>query len=224
MGARDILWAVVLAAELAAALLCLWRRTGGGRLSELLQPTLSATLCFAVLSDIAVAVGYSLILKGAPKPFCGVARAWYHAEGVLVLGWPALLSLAVQNAFARGEKARIGFSAIVSGAWIGISVGLALTYPSDRFFVQRALLFSELVAVVLAWAAIWQGWSRDWSRSTVHVCLVVLLCFESVVLLLGPFSHDVFRDWGLLARVPYGCAFLGVAGLLMRERMGGDYG
>lgn len=215
MTAGAFLWGAVVAAEVVALTLCLvnprTRRSG-----------LAALLMFAIASDVVTAAGKALLFTDPEHPvkvaidtFGWPARAWYHVETFLVLGWPALLSLTVRRAFVF-PGSHPGPSAAVIGMWLGMSGGLVLVFPQTGAFTHRVFLGVELLSVAFAWLAVWQGWGRAWSRSATHMALVWMLCFETVVLLLGPFSHDLYRDWALLARVPYMLSFGTASWILAR--------
>ncbi len=210
-----ILWWAVIAAEFGAVAFSL-------AMPRIRRSDLTALLIFALTSDILTQIGKSLLFTAAQHPVEAAilthgwpARVWYHVETTLMLAWPALLSLAVRRAFVfPGSHPAPATAAI--GAWIGMSIGLVIIFPTSSEFTQRVFIAVEALSVALAWLAVWQGWPRAWSRSVVHIALLVMLCFETVVLLLGPFSHDLYRDWNL-ARVPYLLSFAGVAVLLARD-------
>jgi hypothetical protein len=170
-------------------------------------------LAFALASDLAILAGRELVLAGAPRPFAGLARAWYHLETALVLGWPCALALTTWRSFVWGRGVAW---ALPWGAWIGCSLMLAVEHPIPGARVAIVLHLVEALGVLVAWRAIWRGWPRAWGAE--HRALVVLVAVETVVLILGPFGRDLYRDWPLLARLPYAAGFTACAAVLRRAR------
>lgn len=70
---------------------------------------------------------------------------------------------------------------------------------------------AEMAAVAACAWAIVAGWRRPWGQRQVIVGLLVAV--EGTLALLGPWAHDVFRDWQRLSRVPYLLGFGVVVGL-----------
>jgi hypothetical protein len=166
-------------------------------------------LAFALASDIAVAAGRALLLDDAPRPFAGLARAWYHVETALILGWPSALAIVTWRSFVWGRGSAW---ALPWGAWIGCSMMFVYEHPVERGVGAFVFLLVEALGVAVAWRAIWRGWSRAWGAE--HRALVVLVAVETVVLILGPFGRDLYRDWPLLGRLPYTAGFTACAAVL----------
>jgi hypothetical protein len=228
-----VLLAACLAAELAALVMALrpvFRGQNGtqGRVvardsdgaarlaaeifSKLFLSPLALLLAFALASDLAILAGRELLLVDAPRPFVGLARAWYHLETALVIGWPCALALTTWRLFVWGRGVAW---ALPWGAWIGCSLMLAVEHPMPPGWTAHVLHAVELLGVVVAWRAIWRGWPRSWGAD--HRALVVLVAVETVVLILGPFGRDLYRDWPLLARLPYAAGFTACAVVLGRR-------
>lgn len=197
-----ILWCACVAAE-GLALALSWR------LARRAPHGPVVSLCaFAVVADLWIQLAHVLVLADAPRPFAGGARALYHVETALVLGWPALLAATCWRAFGRTvpvlssrlRDGRRGATDYIAGAWLGLVVGLAVVYPIGRARTQLVLHVAELAAVAVATLAVVAGWRRPWGR--VHVALILLVAVETTVALVGPFMRDVFVDWRL-AQVSY---------------------
>lgn len=210
MTAGAWLWCACLLAELGA-LVAAVRAHRLGRV----QLPIVYLLALAFDGDLAIALGRAVLLDDAPRPFVGLARGWYHVETALVLAWPCGLALACVRVFGWGERGwwRGRSVATVAGFWAGGAVALAGLHPLPRGAVAAAILAVELVAVVVAAVAVARGWRRPWGLE--HAALVVLVAIELVIVLLGPFAHDLFRDWPILARLPYALGFGAVAAVLL---------
>jgi hypothetical protein len=170
-------------------------------------------LAFALVSDLAILAGRELLLATSPRPFAGLARAWYHLETALVLGWPCALALTTWRLFVWGRGVAW---ALPWGAWIGCTLMLAVEHPMPPGWTAHVLHVVEGLGVAVAWRAIWRGWPRAWGAE--HRALVVLVAVETVVLILGPFGRDLYRDWPLLARLPYAAGFTACAVVLRIKR------
>lgn len=215
------LWAACVAAEALALGLAV---RGAGMLNRVAcaqrKPTISlavrlanplvALLAFALLSDLAIAVGRELLLVGAPRPLAGLARGWYHVETLLVIAWPLGLAAACARAFTlRPRRWHLG---LLGCAAVALWAPLVLEHPVPRRAIAGVLLLGELAGVVVAGVAIAGGWRLRWRAP--QVALVALVAIELVVLLLGPFAHDVFRSWPVLARGLYTVGFGAAAAVL----------
>lgn len=212
MTASAWLWCACGAAELGA-LVAAVRAHRLGRV----QLALVYLLAFAFDGDLVIALGRELLLDAAPRPFVGLARAWYHLETLLVIGWPCGLALTCVRVFGTGGRAwwRGVLPAAVAGAAGSAMVHVVALHPVPRGQAAAVLLAVELVGVVVAWLAVARGWALAWRAE--HRALVVLVAIETVVLILGPFGHDVFTSWATLARVPYAMGFTVCAVVLARQ-------
>lgn len=156
----------------------------------------------AVVSDLAAKALQVAFLAGAPRPLAGVARAAYFAELSLSAAWPCLLSFAAARLFLR-HRARA--ACVPVGAWLGFMAASVLFFPLKR---QATSLALELAMLLWAGVCAVTGWGGAWR--SVHGVLLFLLGTEVVVVLLGPYAGDIYRDWNV-ARVIYTAAFVGVA-------------
>lgn len=176
--------------------------------------TVTALLAYALAADVAM-LGIEACLAGAPRPFAGLARALYHLHAALFLGWPASLTAATWRTFgastwdkATGRRLAPAGAAVVPwlvGVYLGAVVGLAALHPLGRARTAAVLHACELVAVLACVAGIVAGWRRPWGQRQIVVGLLVAI--EGTLAMLGPWAHDVFRDWPRLARLPYALAF-----------------
>lgn len=225
------LWCAVIAAEgaaLAMAVRCTPGRAGSwgwtlvGKLTRPASHPVVALLAFALVSDLVTAAGGVLLLDGAPRPFVGLARGWYHVETALVLGWPCALALTAWRLFTwapRGWHLEPA-PAAAWGSWLGVSLGLVLAHPLGRVRTAACLLVGELVSLAVVWLAVARGWRRPWTLP--HVAVLVLAGVETSVALLGPWVRNPFADWHL-ARISYLLGFSVVALLhvqKVRDRAG----
>ena len=225
------LWCAVIAAEVAALAGVAFGSPGRASFrpltitSKILAPSRypSVTLiAFALGSDLLVAGGRALLLDGAPRPFVGLARGWYHVETALVLGWPCALALAAWRLFTWAPRGwwKEAPPAVAWGSWLGVSVGLVLAHPLGRVRTAACLLVVEFVALAVVWLAVARGWRRPWTLP--HVAVLVLAGVETSVALIGPWVRNPFADWHL-ARVSYLLGFSVVALLhvqKVRDRAG----
>jgi hypothetical protein len=210
-----VLLALCFAAEIAALVMALRSEAATVR-RALDRPdgkTMPILLAFALASDLAILAGRELLLADAPRPFAGFARAWYHLETALVIGWPCALALTTWRLFVWGKGVAW---ALPWGAWIGCTLMLAVEHPMPPGWTAHVFHVVEALGVVVAWRAIWRGWPRSWGAE--HRALVVLVAVETVVLILGPFGRDLYRDWPLLARLPYAAGFTACAAVLRISR------
>lgn len=203
-----VLWCVGIAAEAAAL---------AGAVRTLRRTPVVALLAFGLASDVLASAGGRWLLDGASRPFAGLARGWYHVETALVLGWPVALATAAWCVLVLPSR---WYSepapALAWGAGLGGLVLLVSAHPAPRGLVATVLLAVEAVSVAVAWLAVARGWRRPWGAA--QMALVLLIPVETVVLILGPFGRDVFRDWPTLARIPYAVGFASVAAVLWRAR------
>ncbi len=212
MTAGTWLWCACVAVELAATCAAVWSASNPPlRYLKRERATLPLLLAFAVVSDVAIEVGRRVLLNGSPRPFSGLPRAWYHVESTLILAWPAALAMAAQKTFSlqtHGWWIRPAPS-VAWGMLGGLSVACAVAHPIGGNAFQYVLLAQEAACLLAAWLAVPMGWGRQWHAH--HASIVVLICFETVVLVFGPFSGELYGDWPILARVPYIIGFGAVA-------------
>lgn len=169
-------------------------------------------LGFALASDLVIAGGRALLLDGAPRPFVGGARAWWHVETLLVIAWPLALAGAAWETF-RLRPRPVRWPLVMLGAWaLVLWAPLVLAHPVRRGAVAGVLLVGELAGIAAGAVAVGRGWRYPWGPA--HAVLVVLLSIELVIAVLGPFTHDVFRSWAVLGRAPYVVGFAVVAVVL----------
>lgn len=171
-----------------------------------------------------------LHLGTAPRPFSGTARALYHAHTALLLGWPAALVAASWAAFdgpvaetfeervARWRRRREKRPAplrpwqLIGAVWASWVATMVALHPMTRVDTARCLRLAQAVGLVAcAWALV-RFWRRTWTREA--VCVGVLVAVEVALAFLGPWAHDVFRDWPRLARLPYAIGFAAVGVLV----------
>jgi len=160
---------------------------------------------FAFASDLAAKALQVAFLAGAPRPFAGVARGAYHMEVAISVAWPCLLAYTAARLFLRE---RVHAACVPVGAWLGVVVSHVAHFPMKRAGMARVFLAVELAMLLWAGACVAVGWRSAWR--SVHGVLLFLLGTELVVVLLGPYASDVFRDWNV-ARVIYMAAFVGLA-------------
>lgn len=212
MNAGTWLWFACVAAEVGATIAAVrsakaLRRVGRD------GATLPILLAFAVASDVAIEAGRRYLLNDSPRPFAGLARAWYHVESTLVLAWPAALAMTAQKSFSlqtRGWWIRPAPS-VAWGMLGGLSVACVVAHPIGGSAFAYVLLAQETACIFAAWMAVPIGWERPWQVH--HASVIVLICFESIVLAFGPFSGELYGDWPILARVPYIIGFCAIAAL-----------
>lgn len=179
---------------------------GGARV---FRAPLVLLLAFALASDLVIAGGRELLLVGAPRPFVGVARAWWHVETLLVIAWPLVLAGAAWETFPLRPRP-VRWPLVMLAAWaLALWTPLVLAHPVRRSAVAGVLLVGELAGIAAGAVAVARGWRFPWGPA--HAALVVLLSIELVIAVLGPFAHDVFRSWPVLARAPYAVGFAVVA-------------
>lgn len=182
--------------------------------------TVSALLAYALAADVAM-LGIEAWLAAAPRPLAGAARALYHLHVALFLGWPASLVAGTWRTFGAaswdretGRRLAGPGAAVVpwlAGVYLGAVVGLAALHPLGRARTAGVLHACELAAVLACAWAIVAGWRRPWGQRQIVVGLLVAI--EGTLALLGPWAHDVFRDWPRLARLPYLLGFSAVVAL-----------
>ena len=121
-----------------------------------------------------------------------------------------------------GTRALQSTRFLLATVYLAALAVLVVGHPLGEARTRRVLLAVELVALVVAGAAIAAGWRRavagraTWTRS--HGALLVLAPVELAVAVIGPFARpDVFRAWNV-ARGQYLIAFVLVAALLAWPR------
>ncbi len=159
---------------------------------------------FAVVSDLASKALQVALLSGAPRPFAGLARLAFDNVTMLGAAWPLALALLAGHLFWRRRMA----TAAPIGAALGVAVSLALLSPLSGERTQALLLRVEGGALVWAFACAVAGWGSGWRA--VHGVALFLFGTELVVVCLGPFATNIFRDWNV-ARVLYTVAFFGLS-------------
>lgn len=212
-GRDDLIWACGVAAEAFLAGTA-WR----------------AALCVRGHRPVAVAVTYGLVadlamrflqvawLEGAPRPFAGPARLAYHAEVALMVGWPCALALLAASIFRPGRPGAVftGWapSWVPVGAWLGLVPGHILTFPLGGKRTAKLFFWVEIVALALAAFSVIRSWRTPWGRQ--HGAALFLLGTELVVVLLGPYISNIYRDWNL-AKLLYTASFLTLAVWYLRR-------
>ncbi len=231
MTAPDALWWAVVAAEACALFGAVsvdgtFAATNPVAAAPSVNRPLVALLAYALAADVAMAV-LERHLAGAPRPFVGSARALYHLHTALVLGWPAALTAATWAAFdgprtetieervARVRRQRAQRRRppkpwqIVAVVWASWAASMAALHPLPRASTALCLRLEQAVGLVACVAAVVRFWRRRWTRAAIAVG--VLVAVELALAFLGPWAHDVFRDWPRLARLPYALGFGAVA-------------
>lgn len=147
-------------------------------------------------------------LRVALERYGWPARAGYHLETALFLGWPALLCAIAWSVFALLARARRARD-LIFAAWLGAVVALVALFPLPVGWTKPTLHALEGLAVVAALAAVPGAWRRRWSSA--HVALLLLVAIELTVATIGPFVRDPYRNWHL-ARLGYVIGFAALAG------------
>lgn len=241
------LWWAVVAAEACALVGAVGMSSDFSPSSERTKPeatagALVALLAYALAADVAMAA-IEARLAGQARPFVGTARALYHVHTALVLGWPAALAAATWATFAPARAlSRRALAAVlralppesirhpspprpkleawqlVGAVWASWAASMAGLHPMTRLDTARCLRLAQAAGIVACVVAIVRAWRQPWSRAAVAVGLLVAV--EVALALLGPWAHDVFRDWPRLARVPYVLGFVGVGAVVWTGRRG----
>ena len=102
------------------------------------RPVVQALVAFLfadVLRKVAcVFLGH---LAGDTRPYIGAARAVYHAQELLFVGWGAVLCALVVATFGEGSRRRLGLGAI-GVAMLAVEAGLLVSYPLHRGVSREA--------------------------------------------------------------------------------------
>lgn len=202
MGCRkdDLIWACgILAMVILAG--AAWR--AAGRVAS--HRPVALAVSYGLGADLARRFLQIAFLAGAPRPFTGAARLLYHVDFTLMVGWPCALTLLTAAVFRPRSALATG---VPLGTWFGLLAAHALVYPLGERQTQRVFFLVELLMLASAALTVAGTWSRRW-RSP-HGAVLFLLGTELVVVLLGPFVGNVFRDWRI-AVVLYGSAFLALS-------------
>lgn len=210
MSLGAALWVACVAAEVAALAAAV---RAAGDVRRALRSPVVLLLAFALASDVVIAGGRELLLVGAPRPFTGVARAWWHVETLFVMAWPLGLAGAAWEVFPLRPRP-FRWPLVMLALWaLALWAPLVLAHPVRRDAVAGVLLVGELAGIAAGAVAVASGWRFPWGPP--HAALVVLLSIELVIAILGPFARDVFRSWPVLARAPYAVGFGVVAVVLV---------
>lgn len=196
----DLTWIAGMCAE-GMALLC---AAVASRVDPRHRP-IALLFAFAFASDVIAKAAQIAFLSGAPLPFTGAARAAYHVEVALSIAWPCVLALLAARTF---QRLRPRATCIPVGAWLGVGVAHALLFPMSEEQTSRLFLGVEAAMLLLAASCVVAGWRSTWR--SVHGVVLFLLGVELVVVVLGPFATNIFRDWAV-ARIIYTTAFTGLA-------------
>jgi hypothetical protein len=175
---------------------------------------------FAIVNDTAIEALHRFLFTDPDHPlrvavalYGWPARAAYHVETALVLGWPLLLAGCAWRTFAGLRSRRV--TDALAGAWLGGAIGLAAIWPLPIGQTAPTLHAFHLGAALVAMAAIPAGWGREWQGA--HAVFVVLVPVELAVAAVGPFVRDPYANWHL-ARLAQLVGFTAAA-LLQRRRL-----
>lgn len=118
----------------AAAAGSAWARAAPGRRLPYLPAArkLWAFLAASLAADGARALLQGLVLARHPRPFVGWARAAFHAEQSLFIGWPFGLAALLAVLFRRPDAREWPRLATYSTAWATTCALLASRYPELR--------------------------------------------------------------------------------------------
>jgi hypothetical protein len=94
-----------------------------------------------------------------------------------------------------------------------MNAALVARYPFTEEVGQRALLVNEGIALGLAALAIWRSWGRMALGPPQHAARM-LVGVELVVVTVGPFRLNIYRDWDL-ARFAYTLGFAALAAVTL---------
>ncbi len=234
-----ILWASCCGAEGLALFLAL--------LAARRLPTLRilAALCaFALVADLTIGfhdietgrgwgIAHIPAMYQGPWPFRGWTRAAYHLATALTLGWPALVAASAWRTFGapRVQPRTLVVSApspvpsfAIVGAWLALSIILAISYPLPRDLTAPTLHGWEGLCVVVAIVAVVRAWLRERTQwAGAHFPVGLLVVVELAIVTVGPFAAgDPFGDWSATATPAYLCSFLLLSaylvGCLWRDR------
>lgn len=227
-----VLWLALVAVEVAAVGLAVWR-AGAGRSEGLrawwrrvraspLAPV-AVLLSFALVDELVLEVLHAFVFAGAPRPLAGWHRAAWHVETLFVLGWPAALAAvcapsAPSSSSSRGRPklsaARpLGARDVLLACYLAAVAGLAIVYPIPAVRLRWIFLGWEVACVAVAWWGIARRWGAPWGP--VERCLVILAACETMVATVGPFASDPFTRWWV-GSCFYLAAWGGCCGVLMR--------
>lgn len=212
-GRDDLIWTIGVAAEAFLAGMA-WR--AARRVRE--HRPVAAAVTYGLGADLAMRFLQVAFLEGAPRPFTGAARLAYHAEVALFFGWPCALALLAAHVFRPGRAGAVFAGWVPSwvpvGVWFGLVPGHILTFPLGGKRTSKLFFWVEIAA--LAWAAwcVIRSWRTRWGRE--HGAVLFLLGTELVIVLLGPFITNVFKDWNL-AKLLYTASFLTLGAWYLRR-------
>jgi len=143
---------------------------------------IAALVTFSVADNV---LRQALTLANAPAyaaahgaPLTGWARAAFHADELLVLGWPAGLA-GVAALVLLEEPHRRRAAAAAGGVWGLAALGLALAYPGVRgALLGRCYLAADLVALAAVVACGVSWWRRRLRPSLIEGSVLVLCAVE----------------------------------------------
>lgn len=198
-------WWALVAVEATALILA-------ASLTRAARSPLVMLLAVALVNELTVEALHHFIFTSRLHPVAEAvqrigwpARALYHLETALVLGWPAALAAAAWRVFTAPRwhpttRRRIPGADTYGprrllGAWLGTLSVLAYSYPLAEGPTQAVLVAFEAVVVGSALAAVFLSWRRAWARE--HVAVGLLVASEVAVVVIGPWLRDPFRDWNL---------------------------
>lgn len=203
MGGRidDVTWLAVVGVEIALVLVS---RRHAQRAPAHLPLVYAAT--YVLIADVVARILQREILHHASYPLAGMERSVYHAETLLLTGWPAAIAAAGLRIFFPEHRRAAPFAPV--GAWLGWNLGMVLAFPLGWIATARLLQVWSVNPALVMGMAVWMCWSRRWTSA--HWVVLILAVTELVVATVGPYATNPFKDW-MVARALYFLAFGGLA-------------
>lgn len=198
-------WWALVAVEATALVLA-------ASLTRAVRSPLVMLLAVALVNELTVEALHHFIFTSRLHPVAEAvqrigwpARALYHLETALVLGWPAALAAATWRVFTAPRwhpttrRRILGADTygprLLLGAWLGTLLALVYSYPLAEEPTRAAFVVFEVATVGSALVVVARSWRNAWTRE--HVAVGLLVASEVAVVAIGPWLRDPFRDWNL---------------------------
>lgn len=203
MGGRfdDVSWVAVISAEVMLVVTSRWR----AKLFPEHIPIVYV-ISYVTLADVLARLLQVLVLRTATYPLMGTDRLAYHMETLLLTGWPAGIGVVAFLVFLPRWR-RLAPWAMV-GTWIGLNMGLMMTFPPPRGATKSILQAWSMFVPTVVGGLAWMRWHFRWTMA--HAVVLFLAATELVVAIVGPYATNPFRDW-MVARVIYLITFTTLA-------------